>query len=178
MSRNRVFILFLTLAIPGFGSAAAPPPPVAKQVLALQACRTKADTADRLNCYDQAVDALSAATASQDLVVLERADVRKARKGLFGFSLPRIGFLAGRDGNAEDEDDAKRYEGKILTARALQHDAWQFSVEGAGVWITLETSFSFKNPAPDRMVLIERGALGSYSARVGNGGWVRVKRIQ
>lgn len=178
MARFYIVAAFLALAAPSPGFAAASPPPVAKQVLALQTCRAKTDTAERLACYDKAVDELSAATASQDLVVVERADVRKARKGLFGFSLPRIGFLAGRDGNEEDEADAKRFEGKIVSARALQHGMWQFSVEGGAVWMTLETSFSFKQPAPDRMVLIERGSLGSYSARVGNGGWVRVKRVQ
>jgi hypothetical protein len=178
MNHVRVFAALSVLSVASYAAAAEPPPPMAKQVTALQSCRAKADAADRLACYDKAVDDLSAATASQDLVVIERADVRKARKGLFGFSLPRIGFLAGRDGNKEDEADAARFEGKILSARALSQGGWQFTVEGGAVWMTLETSFSFKTPAPDRMVLIERGALGSYSARVGNGGWVRVKRLQ
>ncbi len=152
--------------------------PMARQVTALQACRSKPDAAERVSCYDKAVDELSAATASNDIVVIERTDVRKARKGLFGFSLPRIGFLAGREGDKEDEADAARFEGKIVSARALSQGNWQFTVEGGAVWMTLETSFSAKTPAPDRIVLIERGAFGSYSARVGTGGWVRVKRIQ
>lgn len=170
-------LLCMLIAVPGF-AVAAEPAPVARQVIALQACRTEGDSAKRLACYDKAVDVLTAATASQEVVIVERADVRKARKGLFGFSLPRIGFLAGREGNKEDEADAVRFEGKITSSRELSQGGWQFTVEGGAVWVTLETSFSFKTPTPDRMVLIERGALGSYSARVGNGGWVRVKRIQ
>lgn len=178
MNQFRVFAALLALSAPSYVIAAEPQPPMAKQVTALQVCRTKTEAGDRLACYDKAVDALSAATASQDLVVIERADVRKARKGLFGFSLPRIGFLAGRDGNREDEADAVRFEGKILSSRELSQGGWQFTVEGGAIWMTLETSFSFRAPTVDRMVLIERGALGSYSARVGNGGWVRVKRLQ
>jgi hypothetical protein len=178
MNRFRVFAALLVLGAPSYGVAAEPPAPMARQVTALQECRKKTEAADRLACYDKAVDDLSAATASQDVVVIERTEVRKARKGLFGFSLPRIGFLAGRDGNKEDEDDAKRFEGKIVSVREIAQGGWQFTVEGGAIWMTLETSFSFKTPAPDRMVLIERGALGSYSARVGNGGWVRVKRLQ
>jgi hypothetical protein len=178
MKRFRIVMAFLALTVPSYSSAAAPQPPVAKQITALQACRTKADAAERVACYDKAVDDLTIATASQDLVVVERADVHKARKGLFGFTMPRIGFLAGRDGNAEDEADAARFEGKIVSVRSLSQGGWQFTVEGGAVWMTLETSFSFRMPAPDRVVLIERGALGSYSARVGNGGWVRVKRLQ
>lgn len=178
MNRFCVFVASLALMVPGYGHAAEPQAPMAKQITALQACRTKTNAADRLSCYDKAVDDLSVATASQDLVVIERAEVRKARKGLFGFSLPRIGFLAGREGNKEDEADAVRFEGKIVSVRDIAQGGWQFTIEGGAVWMTLETSFSFKTPAPDRMVLIERGALGSYSARVGNGGWVRVKRLQ
>ncbi len=178
MSNLRIFVTFLALATPSHGFAAAPQAPMAKQITALQTCRTKADAIERVACYDRAVDELTTATASQDLVVIERADVRKARKGLFGFSLPRIGFLAGREGNKEDEADTIRFEGKIISVRDIAQGGWQFTVEGGAVWMTLETSFSFRTPAPDRVVLIERGALGSYSARVGNGGWVRVKRIQ
>jgi hypothetical protein len=178
MNRFRIFVAFMVLAAPSHGFAAAPIAPMAKQITALQICRTKADAAERVACYDKAVDDLSAATASQDLVVIERADVRKARKGLFGFTMPRIGFLAGRDGNEEDEADAARFEGKIVSVRSLSQGGWQFTVEGGAVWMTLESSFSFKTPAPERIVLIERGALGSYSARVGKGGWVRVKRLQ
>lgn len=176
--RFHVFAALIVTAAPNCVFAAAPQAPVAKQVTALQTCRTKADAADRLACYDKAVDDLSAATASRDVIIVERADVRKARKGLFGFTMPRIGFLAGRDGDKEDEADEARFEGKILSARSLSQGGWQFTVEGGAVWMTLETSFSFKMPAPERMVLIERGAMGSYSARVGNGGWVRVKRLQ
>jgi hypothetical protein len=180
MNQFRLFAVLLMLMSPSYRATAAPAPqaPIAKQVTALQTCRAKVEAADRLSCYDKAVDELSAATASQELVVIERADIRKARKGLFGFSLPRIGFLAGRDGNKEDEEDAIRFEGKIVSAKALSQGGWQFTVEGGAVWMTLETSFSFRTPAAERVVLIERGALGSYSARVGNGGWVRVKRLQ
>lgn len=178
MNSVRVLAALMALAAPSYGLAAEQQAPVAKQVVALQTCRVKSDAADRLACYDKAVDELSAAAASQDVVIVERSEVRKARKGLFGFSLPRIGFLAGRDGNEEDEADAARFEGKILSVRTLSQGGWQFTVEGGAIWMTLETSFSFRTPAPDRMVLIERGSLGSYSARVGNGGWVRVKRLQ
>jgi hypothetical protein len=178
MNRVLVFTTVAALSAASCRVAAEPSAPMAKQVTALQACRIKTDSADRLACYDRAVDDLSAATASQDVVVIERTEVRKARKGLFGFSLPRIGFLAGREGNKEDEADAARFEGKIVSAKELRQGGWQFTVEGGAVWTTLETSFTFKAPAPDRVILIERGALGSYSARVGNGGWVRVKRLQ
>lgn len=154
------------------------PPPMAKQVTALQQCRTESDPAKRLACYDKAVDALAAATASQEVVVVERTEVRKARKGLFGFTLPRIGFLAGRDDNAEDAADAARLETKITASREIGYGKWRFTVESGAVWETVETNMGFSDPLPGRTVLLERGALGAYYAKVTNGRRVQAKRVQ
>jgi hypothetical protein len=172
------FILFMAVFLAAPAHAAQAAPPVAKQVSDLQACRAMSDSTARLACYDRAVDALSAATASQDVVIVERSEVRKARKGLFGFLIPKIGLLAGREGSEEDEADVNRLDTKVVTSRVLPYGNWRFTVEGGAVWDTLETSFSFIAPLPGRPVLIEKGSLGSFSARVGKGGWVRVKRIQ
>lgn len=157
--------------------AASVPPPVAPQVQALQSCRAKPDSAERLACYDRAVDALAAATASQDVVIVERVEVRKARKGLFGFNVPRIGFLAGRDDNVEDAADVARLETAIRSSRAISNGKWRFVVESGAIWETVEASTSFGDPLPGRTVVIEKGSLGAYFAKVGKGRRVQAKRV-
>jgi hypothetical protein len=169
--------LLCSLIILPAASMAAEPAPVAKQVTALQACRVKTDSAERLACYDKAVDVLSAAAASQEVVIVERSEVRKARKGLFGFSLPRIGFLAGRDGNAEDEADVARLETKIVSSRSVGYGKWRFTVESGAVWETVEVKLGFDDPLPGRTVVLEKGSLGSYFAKVGKGRQVQAKRV-
>jgi hypothetical protein len=169
--------LFYSLIILPTASIAAEPAPVAKQVAALQNCRTESDSAKRLACYDKAVDVLAAATASQEVVIVERSEVRKARKGLFGFALPRIGLLAGRDGNADDEADVARQEIKIISSRSIGYGKWRFTVEGGAVWETVEVSMSFNEPSPGRTVLLERGAMGGYFAKVGKGRRVQARRV-
>jgi hypothetical protein len=171
-------ILFSAVFLAAPVQAAPAVPPVAKQVGDLQACRAISDAATRLACYDRAVDALSAAAASQDVVIVERSEVRKARKGLFGFTLPRIGFLAGRDDNPEDRSDADRLETKIVDSRALAYGKWQFTVESGAVWETVETSLGFDDPLPGRTVILEKGSLGSYFAKVGKGRRVQARRIK
>ena len=160
-------------------SAATPSPPVppAKPVTALQACRTLADATARLACYDRAVDALAAATASGDVVVVERTEVRKARKGLFGFTLPRIGFLTGKPDNAEDAADAKELATVITASRSIGNGKWRFTVEGGALWETIEANMGFNDPLPGRKVLIERGSLGAFFATVEKGRRVQAKRI-
>ncbi len=169
-------LLLLLVAMPA-AAIAAEPAPVAKQVTDLQACRSKTDSAERLACYDKAVDILSAATAAQDVVIVERTEVRKARKGLFGFNLPRIGFLAGRDGNAEDEADVARQETTIKSSRSIGYGKWRFVVESGAVWETVEVNMGFDDPLPGRTVLLEKGSLGSYFAKVGKGRRVQAKRV-
>ena len=110
-------IFGLLLAVPALGQT--PTPPVAKPVAALQACRTIADPVARVACYDRAVDALTSASAAGDVVIVERTEVRKARKGLFGFTLPRIGFLTGKPDNAEDVADEAELETTITASRSV-----------------------------------------------------------
>lgn len=157
--------------------AAESPPPVAKPVAALQQCRTLADSAARLACYDRAVDALTVATASNDIVIVERTEVRKARKGLFGFTLPRIGFLTGKPDNAEDRADEAELETTITAGRSIGYGKWRFTVEGGATWETTEANMGFDDPLPGRKVVLQRGSLGGYFAKVGKGRRVAAKRI-
>ena len=171
------FVLPLLVFIASAPTQAAEPAPVAKQVIALQSCRTKADAAQRLACYDKAVDVLTAATSSQEIVIVERAEVRKAQKGLFGFAFPRIGFLAGREGNTEDEAAASRQVAIIKSSRAVGYGKWRFILESGAVWETVEASTAFDDPLPGRTIVLEKGSLGSYFAKVGKGRRVQAKRV-
>ncbi len=165
----------MTVAAPVSG--ADKPPPVARPVAALQHCRTLTDASARLVCYDKAVDALSAATAANEVVIVERTDVRKARKGLFGFTLPRIGFLTGRPDSAEDRTDEAQLETTITASHNFGYGKWRFTVEGGASWETTETNMGFDDPLPGRKVLLQKGALGGYFAKVGKGRRVAAKRI-
>jgi len=152
-------------------------PPVAGPVAALQQCRGVADPAERVGCYDRAVDALNKATASNEVVIVERTEVRKARKGLFGFTLPRIGFLTGRDDNEEDKADAAELTTTITASREIGYGKWRFTVEGGGIWETVEVSPGFDDPLPGKQVTLQKGSLGSYYAKVGKGRRVQAKRV-
>ena len=151
---------------------------VAPQVQALQDCRTKPDAAARLACYDKAVDALTAATASRDVVVIDRAEVRKTRKGLFGFALPKIGFLSGREGNKDDALDEAELTSTVLSARTWNREYWHITLADGGVWETTSTARGFDDPKPGRPVRIERGTLGAFWLTVGKHGRVQARRIK
>lgn len=176
MTHFRFMVPAALLTVPAL-ALASDRPPVPRTVAALQQCRTIADPALRVACYDQAVDALVAATASADVVIVERGEVRKARKGLFGFAMPSLSFLNGRKDNAEDQADQARLESTIVSSRSLGYDKWRFTVEGGAIWETVESDSGFDDPKPGMKVLLEKGSFGSFYAKVGRGRRVQAKRI-
>jgi hypothetical protein len=170
--------LVIFFVVPLCATAPAPSSaPPAKAITDLQACRGINDPAERATCYDRSVDALSAATLKGDIVVIERVEVRKVRKGLFGFTLPRLGFLAGRADNAEDVADEKELTTTVTSARSIGNGKWRFAVEGGGLWETVETNTGFTDPKPGLKVKIERGIMGAYFVAVEQGRRVQAKRI-
>lgn len=173
------FLLPACVAVSAFPALAATPSgvPAAKTVTDLRACRQLADATARLACYDRAVDALSTATDRGDVVVVERTEVRKARKGLFGFTLPRIDFLSGKPDNAEDVADEKELTTVITASRSIGNGKWRFTVESGALWETVEVNLGFSDPKPGRKVLIEKGSLGGYFVTVEKGRRVQAKRI-
>jgi hypothetical protein len=172
-----IFFAIAMIAVPS-ATRAEEPPKMPAQVAALQACRTKTDAAERLACYDKAVDVLSAATASRDLVVIDKAEVKQARKGLFGFTLPRIPFLSGKEGDPDDDADSRELQTTVISSRRWNRIYWRFTVEAGGTWETTEDKRGFTDPKPGATVIIERGTLGAYYAKVGRGGRSAVRRIQ
>ena len=177
MHKAQIVTMASLLLVAG-ASRAEEPPQLAPQVRALQDCRSKADAAARLACYDKAVDTLIAATTARDVVVIDKAEVKSARKGLFGFQLPKIPFLSGREGNAEDAKDESELTTTIVSARRWNKVYWRFTVEGGALWETLEDKRYFNDPKPGATVTFERGTLGAFYAKVGRGGRVQAHRIK
>ncbi|MFM9976556.1 MAG: hypothetical protein ACKVOP_00715 [Sphingomonadaceae bacterium] len=170
-------IVVAALAFP-LAARAQTAPSLPRQVTALQECRTKTDAAERLRCYDQAVDALTAATQSRDVIVVDRAEVKEARRGLFGFTLPKIGFLSSSKAEQVEADDDREIVTKVIASRSFNRDQWRFTVEDGAVWETTEVSRGFDDPKPGATVTLSRGTLGAYYATVGKRGRATVRRIK
>lgn len=178
IERRKFAVILLGAAIPVVVAAAPPETRLAPQVDAVQRCRALTDPAARLACYDQSVDVLARATASKEVVVIDRTEVRSARRGLFGFAMPRIGFLSPRPGNAEDRTDEAKLDTTITAARDIGYGKFRFTLADGAVWETVEASSNFNDPHPGATVSIEKGSLGSYFVQVdGRGRRVQAKRV-
>ena len=147
-------------------------------VKAVQSCQSIREDAARLACYDKAATALVTASNKGDIAIVDRQEVKQARRSLFGFSLPRLPFFSGSNSKMSSADEEpKRLESTLGSFRSLANGFFGFTLtEPQSTWETTEGSSLFE-PKPGSKVTIERGAMGSYYAEIGGQQWVHVRRV-
>lgn len=141
-------------------------------------CRAVTEAAARLACYDREVAALEQQTASGELVVTDRASMREARRGLFGFSLPNIGKLFGGGDDENEADEVKEIDGTIQSARTFGYGLWRMTLADGSVWEQNDTTRLVFDPRSGNPIKIKRAALGSYKANIDGQSPIKVRRVQ
>lgn len=133
---------------------------------AVQSCRAVASDAERLVCYDRTVAALADARDKRELVVVDRTEVRKARRSLFGFTLPSFKIFGG--GADDDErEQIKQIDTTVSSAAPAGYNQFALVLADGSAWQTIEASSSFR-PRPGDKITVKRTAFG-YSAKSGYG---------
>ena len=107
-------------------------------------CRTKADAAARLACYDAAVSLMDQAQTKGDFVVVDRARARQIRKQAFGFTLPSMDFFS----RGEKPEQINRITSKITDVLVNRASS------GSSRWRTAQSGRRpTKSPPPVRLPL-------------------------
>lgn len=161
----------VTTAVAKDKKAGDPPPAVFQAVID---CRTIGEPAARLACYDAKVATLAEAQKSDDLFVASKDDMRKARRGLFGLSLPRISIFGGDEDDPEDKLQVKEIDA-VLSAVGGGIGRWALTLDDGATWVQTDGAY-INTPKPGAKVHIKRGALGSYLANVNGGLGFKVRR--
>lgn len=166
--------LFVALAaVPAVSPAKDPPkPPTPAVVNRVVACTTVTDAQQRLACYDREVAAMNQAEKSGELVAMDRSQVRKTKRSLFGLSLPDLGVF----GDASEDDST--IETTIRTVRMNPDGKYLFDLAEAGRWIQLDSRNFVIDPKAGQPIRIRRAAMGSYMANVNKQVAIRVRRVQ
>ena len=144
----------------------------ANRLQALRDCRAVVQDQERLACFDAAVDNVIARQDSGDLQVLDRDDVEKTRRGLFGFSLPKIGIFS-----SDDEAANTILQSQITGLRRLRSDHWEIEITEGSVWRATNTPSRFRPEVGDSVEL-EKAAMTSYWLRVDGALGVKASRIR
>ena len=179
MQWPRAVIVTLCAGAVAAGSAAlaqrkAAPAPPSALVTALDRCRTIADAAQRLACFDSAAGALVAAANSGDIRVVDRAQIQQAKRSLFGFSMPKLSLFSGDS----DDDKVDRLETTIKSVEQLNSGHYRIVLAAEdAVWVTSESKLNLDPPRKGQKITILAGPLGSYFLRINGQNGIRGRRI-
>ena len=171
--------MIMTLAVfasPAAALAKDEPPKRSALLDDLITCRTMTDTTAKLACYDEKVDQIDLAQRNNELIVADEADIQEARKGLFGFSLPKIRLFGGSGDN--DSDDIKEIESVITSARQVGYGTWILGLEDGSKWQQVGDRKLVLSPKSGSKVRIKKGAITNYWANIDGQRAIGVKRIE
>lgn len=141
---------------------------------ALLACRMKTATADRLACYDSAAAKVETEIRTGSVTVVDRTEVRRVRRSLFGFSIPDLP-LFGRNGEAEE---TKELTATVQSGSADGFNKWTVALDNGAVWRTTEPLKGFRKPQKGATVTLRKGLLNGYWLSVSGDRDVRAIRVR
>ena len=181
MSLNGVTMRSLYLLAAGAAICAAPasaqrqPTPRPQALTRVLDCRTIQSAGERLACFDREVAALQAAEASRELVVVDRQQIRRTRRSLFGLTLPSLGLFG------DDNDDPEVVNEITGTVRTVSQNAYRrytFTLEDGQRWAQIDGTDLGIEPRAGDPIRIRRAAMGSYLANVRGQTAMRVRRVR
>lgn len=144
-------------------------------------CRAIAAAPARADCFDAAARGLETAVKTKEITIVNRQEVRTARRSLFGFTLPRIGLFDGGDRDDDDRaarpEEIKEIETTVASARVIANGRVELRLADSGaVWVTTDP-VAFP-PKVGKKVRIRRGTLGNYFIAVEGERSVRGMRVR
>jgi len=144
-------------------------------VKALAGCRALSDNAQRLACYDREAGALLQSVEKKETVVLDQQEVRKTRRSLFGFSLPRLPFFGDGKDDAPEAPEFTEINTPIKSVRNIGYGRFRFTIDDGALWETTEGINAF--PKEGQKVVIKKGLMGSYFIKFEGARSVKGRRV-
>ena len=181
MFRQKPIFLVIALAAMTSSALASTTQPkiiVPAVYVTLAECRSEADAAARLACFDQASEKLELAIRAKEVTIVDKAQVEKAKRGLFGLRLPSLGIFGGGDAAGDNEGNQLQQIESTVTSAGGGPAGWTISLADGSIWQQTDGNTLALSPKPGMPVLVKRGALGSYMMNVRKQPAIRVKRVQ
>ncbi len=140
------------------------------------ACRTIVDRDERLACFDREVAAFDTAEKTSQIVVVDREQVRAAKRSLFGLRLPDLGLFGGKpDKPGEDELDTLIAPIASISRNGVGEVV--FTLKDGATWLQTDDREVAGALRPGGEVTIKRGVLGSYFATIKGHPGFKVRRV-
>jgi hypothetical protein len=134
------------------------------------ACKSITDPLARLACYDEKVAALDEAAKKEDIILTDKAAVKEAKRGLFGFDVPKIRIF----GNGEDVEEIEATVKSVSITRA---GMVLMILEDGARWQQVDTKVLNREPRTGSVARIRKATMGSYLVSFDGGPAIRMKRL-
>jgi hypothetical protein len=151
-------VILLSVLLSSAPTGAAEETPAA--IRGLAGCRAISDNAQRLACFDREAATLVTSVEKNETVLLDKQEVRKTKRSLFGFSLPRLPFFGGDKDPDREAPEFTQLETPLKTVRGIGYGKFRFTIDEGALWETTEGINAF--PKPGQKVLIKKGLMGGY----------------
>ena len=106
--------------------------------------------------------------------MIDREDVREARRSLFGFALPSVGLF---DDDGEDEEE-ELFSTTIERVRYLSGRKAQFTTAEGAVWEMKNIPRRLREIEPGDTVVFKGASMGYFYIRIDGQMGVKGRRIQ
>lgn len=142
----------------------------------LRSCRSIADDAQRAACYDASAGALVTAVEAGDVRLVDREEVRRTRRQLFGLNLPETKLLK-LDERDELEETQDLFETTIASGRQVGPTTWRFTTVEGAVWEINNPPRKIAPIAAGDKVVFKKASLGYYFIRINTQIGVKGRRV-
>ena len=135
------------------------------------ACKTIENAEARLACYDEKVAALDEAQKKDEIILTDKAAVKEAQRGLFGFEIPKLKIFGSGD------DDVAEIEAKVQSVTANRAGLITITLEDGARWQQVDTKILNREPRAGDTARIRKASMGSYLVTFNDGPAIRMKRL-
>lgn len=135
------------------------------------ACKLIESPEQRLACYDQKVSALDAAQKNDEIILTDKAAVKEAQRGLFGFQIPKLKIFGSGDADVAEIDAV------VKSATANRAGIITITLEDGARWQQVDSKILNREPKAGSKTRIRIGSMGSYLVSFDGGPAIRMKRI-
>jgi hypothetical protein len=134
------------------------------------ACKTIENAEQRLACYDEKVAALDAAQKSEEIILTDKAAVKEAKRGLFGFDIPKIKIFGGGE-------DVAEIEAVVKSVSVTRAGIVSIVLEDGARWQQVDTKILNREPRAGSKARIRKASMGSYLVNFDGGPAIRMRRV-
>jgi hypothetical protein len=151
-------------------------PGSAQLVAGLRDCRAITAIEARAQCYDSQVGTLLGAIDAGDVRLVDREEVRKTRRQLFGLTLPETELLK-PDEKERAEEASELFETTIASGRQTGPTTWRFTTAEGAVWEINNPPRKIKPIQAGDKVVFKKASLGYYFIRINGQIGVKGRRV-